>query len=226
MGALVSPYSHSSSTSGLPNDFINYALSKPNMWNTTPLELKDWWLTRQQAETTQRFETSNGLNNLTLTVNNSQSPNIALDVVLPLNASEISNLQILLNGEPSTNYRLTNNDLKIQAGQSSTVTILYQTPTTGSTAGSWVQSSLSDFESGTLSGLDAVTVPGQLTLAGQSVSQPTVLFTDTFNNSSYTTGLWSIRSGSWTVDNDYYNMVGSSDAVALTYTGNVSWTNT
>ena len=218
MGALVSPYSHSSSESGLPNQFINDVLAKPYMWNTTPLELRDWGLQRQQVSSTPQFKTTaNGVNNLTETLTGSGSPNTALEIVLPVNISQINSLQVLLNGAPTSNYRLTDSGLKVQAGVSSTVTVLYSTTTTDG----WTQTSQADFKSGTLNGLDADSVPDQLMLA--TTTAP--LFSDDFSDASLTNSQWTVSSGSWSVSDGYYNMLSTPGQLAQTYAGSSSWTN-
>ncbi len=224
MGALVSPYSHSSSSSGLYYTYLTYTLSKSYMWKATPSLLRDWSLNRQQIGLTQSFKsTADGLNNLTLVMSGSSSPNTAFDVRLPLAVTEVSNLQVLLNGIPTANYRLVNNNLlKVQAGMSTTITVLYSTAT--STEDSWTQTSQSDFLSGTLTNLDANTVPGQLTLALQAGGQETVLFSDDFSNASWTGSQWTVRSGSWSVSNGYYNMISYSDTLAAVHAGDSSWT--
>ncbi len=214
MGALVSPYCHSSSASGLPNQFLQDVLAKPYMWNTTPMGLRDWGIERQQVQSTEQYTlNADGVNNLTVTLTGSSSPNTALDIVLPVNESQIINLQVLIDGTPTTNYRFSNSDLKVQAGASSKVTVLYSI----GSSGSWTQTSQADFKTGTLTNLNAESLPGQLTLA-----QPS-LFSDDFSNASWTNSHWTVLSGNWTVNNGYYNMVGVSQQPIFTYTSGSSW---
>ena len=214
MGAIVSPYSNSSSESGLPKEFIQDALAKPYMWNTTPTELWNWGLQRKQVACTEQFQTSTtGVNNLTVTLAGSLSANTALEIVLPINVNAIDSLQVLLNGVPTSNYRLTDSGLKVQAGFSSQVTVLYSS---GASEG-WTQTSQTDFKFDNLTGLDADTVPGQLTLA-----PPTTVFSDNFSDASWTNSHWTVQSGSWTVNNGYYNLVGQPGVLSVAYAGN-SW---
>ena len=209
MGALVSPYCHSSSDSGLPNQFLQDVLAKPYMWNTTPMQLRDWGTQRQQVQWTPQFTQTNGVGNLTLTLTGSTSSDTALDIVLPVAGSQISGLQVFLDGIPTSNYRFTDSGLKVQAGTSAKVTVLYSLR--------WVQTSQSDFEAGTLTTLDAESVPGQVTLA------QTTLFSDDFSNASWTNSHWTVLSGSWTVNNGYYNMVGVPQQPIYTYASDSSW---
>ena len=219
MGALVSPYSHATSASGLQNQFIVDALAKPYMWNTTPSELRDWGTLREQVSYTQQFQTNaNGVSNLTMTLTGSASPNTALEVDFPVDPAKINFLQVLLNGIPTSNYRLTANGLKLQAGLSSTVTVLYS----DNTQSGWTQTSQADFKSGTLTGLDADRVPDQLSLA--TVAN-TTLFSDDFSNTTFTNSQWRVSSGSWSVSNGYYNMLSTPNVFAQTYVLNNSWTN-
>jgi hypothetical protein len=216
MGALVSPYSHASSDSWLPNQFLHDVLAKPYMWNTTPMELRDWGTQRLQIQSTELFKlNADGVNNLTVTLTGSSSPNSSLDVVLPVNDNQISSLQVLLDGTPTANYRLTDSGLKVQAGTSSKVTVLY----TVSTTKSWVQTSQADFKAGTLTGLDADSVPGQLTLA--STAAP--LYFDDFSDATLTNSQWTVTSGSWAVNDGYYSMSGAPGVFAETHTGSASW---
>ena len=209
MGALVSPYCHSSSDSGLPNQFLQDVLAKPYMWNTTPMQLRDWGTQRQQVQWTPQFTQANGVGNLTLTLTGSTSSDTALDIVLPVAGSQISGLQVFLDGIPTSNYRSIDNGIKVQAGTSAKVTVLYSLR--------WVQTSQSDFEAGTLTTLDAESVPGQVTLA------QTTLFSDDFSNALWTNSQWTVLSGSWTVNNGYYNMVGVPLQPFYTYVSDSSW---
>jgi hypothetical protein len=223
-GLLVSPYSHSSSESGMPLTFLTFCLSKPYMWNATPTLLRDWCQIRQQTTITPQFSlTSEGLYNLTLTVTGASSSDIALDVNLPVDLESVSSLQVLLNGAPSSGYRIFNETIKVQSGQSSTVTILYSTGS--ETTDTWVQTSQADFQAGTLNNLDVTSVPGQLSIAMSQTSQSTLLFSDDFSNSTWTSSQWTAYSGSWTVNNGLYNMAGTPNTVLLTYGGNASWSN-
>ncbi len=216
-GALVSPYSHSSSSSGIYNTYLTYALSKPFMWNTTPALLRDWSLARQQVALSQTFQSNaDGTNSLTITMTGSASSSTALDVTLPFNVDSVSNLQILLNGAPSTNYRTVNdNVLKIQAGVASTVTVLYST---AASEDSWTQTSQSDFQSGSLTALDASSVPGQLTLAQQTGGQGTTLFYDDFSDIPFTSSHWTVYAGTWGLPDGYCHMSGEPNGICSVYT--------
>jgi hypothetical protein len=215
LGALVSPYGHASSASGLPNQFLQAVLAKPYMWNADPMELRDWGLLRQQVHITQQF-TVNGVNSLTVTLTGSSSLNTAIDVILPLDSSQIDGLQVLLDGVPTGNYRQDGSKIKVQAGLHSTVTVLYSIDATSK----WIQTSQADFKSGTLTNLNAESVSGQLTLAQTS------LFIDDFSSTAYTSSHWAVRSGLWTVNNGYYTLTGQSGQVSITYTSGASaWTN-
>ena len=214
MGALISPYTHSSSASGLSNQFLQNVLAKPYMWNATAMELRGWGVERQQVQSTEQFKlNADGVNNLTVTLTGSSLPNTALDIVLPVNDIQIMNLQVLLDGTPTINYRLTDSGLKVQAGMSSKVTVLYSI----STASSWVQTSQADFKAGTLTNLNAESLPGQLTLAQTS------LFSDDFSNASWTDSHWTVLSGNWTINNGYYNVISQPQQTALTYIAGSSW---
>jgi hypothetical protein len=100
---------------------------------------------------------------------------------------------------PTSNYRVFNGTLKIQSEQSSTVTILYSTGSTDTYT--WVQTSLADFQAGALNNLDATSTPGQLSLTLSQTASSTMLFSDDFSNSSWTSSHWTAQSGSWGVSN-------------------------
>jgi hypothetical protein len=219
MGALISPYGHSSSESGLTHEFIVDALAKPNMWSTTPTELRQWALQRNQITSTEQLQTDNGISTITINLAGSNSADTAIEVTLPTEISKINSLQVLINDSPSSNYRLTDNGLKVQAGYASKVTVRYST---NIISAAWTQTTQADFKTGTLIGLDSDSAPGELTIA------PTVTtrFTDDFSSSSLTNSTWTIRSGNWTVNDGYYTIVGTPGQLssAFTYTGD-NWNN-
>lgn len=226
-GVLVSPYSHSSSSSGIYNTYITYALSKPYMWSTTPSQLRDWTISRQQIQKTQTFtSTADGQNSITISLAGSSSANNALDVKLPFDVSAVSNLQVLVNGNPTTNYRTVgSNVIKIQAGTASTVTVSYSTAASQQQQ-SWTQTSQADFQAGTITNLDATTTPGQLTLALQTAGgQGTTLFYDDFTDASFTSSHWTTKAGTYTVTGGYYHMAGAANSICSAYTTTSSWTN-
>lgn len=49
MGALVNLYGHTSSASGLMNEYMLYSLSKPRMWSTNAVGIVDWWALRAKV---------------------------------------------------------------------------------------------------------------------------------------------------------------------------------
>jgi hypothetical protein len=218
MGALVSIYSHSSSENGLPLKYIQYTLSKPNMWAATPAILRDWWLTRTQVTIDPQYQlTPDGMSTLTFTVSGSNSPDTSIDISL----ASITNLKIYLDGVVSTNYRSSNNGIKVQIGKASNVTLTYGGSSSG---GTFMQTSQSDFEAGLLNSLDSSSIPGQLTLARQSLP-PTSLFSDDFSNATWTNAHWTTRAGAWSVANGTYNVVGASNQYSIAYAGSTSWSN-
>jgi hypothetical protein len=151
------------------------------------------------------------------------SSETALDVNLPSNLDSVSSLQVLINGSPTVDYRIFNETIKVHANQASTVTVLYSTSSESTDA--WIQTSQADFQSGTLSNLDATSIPGQLSLSTTQTSQADVLFSDDFSNATWTNSHWTAHSGTWNVNNGLYNMIGAPNTVLLTYCGNISWTN-
>ena len=221
MGGLVSAYSHSSSATGATLEYIQYSLSKPNMWNTTPLSLLEWEKTKEKTTIAPNyFLNADGSNTLNIQMEDSNSADTSIDVYLPAQETGSSNIQILLDGVPTSNYRTVNNYLKVQVGMHSNVTITYNI---GSTS-SFTQSNQADFQSGTLNNLDAITTPGDLTLISQTTPPPT-LFSDNFDNSTWTQNHWTTQAGTWTTTNNTYNVAGESGQYAIAYAGNSSWTN-
>ncbi len=212
MGALVSPYSHSSSQTGLPQEFLQDVLAKPYMWNTNPTALWNWGLERQQVSSTPYFQSSiSGVNNLTVTLSGSISPDTTLDVVLPTPNSNIDFMEVLVNGAPTANYRLTSTGVKVQAGLSTTVSVIYATnPPEG-----WTQTTQADFKSGTQTNLDLDSEPGQISLA------KSVGFSDDFTDEAYTSSHWTEKAGSWTVSDGYYNLAGQTEQLLASYVGTI-----
>ncbi len=214
-GFLVSPYSHASSASGLTNEFLQAALAKPYMWNTNPLELWNWANQRKQASFTPYYQTSqDGINSIAVTIAGAISPDTCIEVVLPIDNSEVDSMEVLLNGAPTTNYRLTDSGVKVQAGLASTVSVIYASnPTVG-----WTQTTQADFKAGSLTNLNADAVPGQVTLDYSNI------FADEFDSPSYTASHWTVQGGTWTVSDGYYNLDGQSDRFSATYGGD-QWQN-
>jgi hypothetical protein len=94
----------------------------------------------------------------------------------------------------------------------------------GSSSGSFTQTSQADFQTGTLTNLDSTTTPGQLTLTLQT-TPPTTLYTDQFDNPTYTQNRWTTTAGTWTVSSGIYSVTSATNQYSLTYTGNSTWTN-
>jgi hypothetical protein len=84
----------------------------------------------------------------------------------------------------------------------------------------WTQTSKADFESGTLTNLDTSSIPGQVSLAAQTVGS--TLFYDYFNDSSWTSPRWTVHSGVW--DTGVYIQNDASVGYKFSYAGNSSWT--
>ncbi|MGE5555962.1 MAG: hypothetical protein ACM3UY_06855, partial [Methanocella sp.] len=190
IGALVGLYSHSSSQTGIPLEYIQYAKSKPNMWAATPMTLREWWLTRQQITVNPQYQRNpDGSSTLTLALNGTSSPDTAVEIQTP----QLGNVEVLLNGVPSSNYRTTSSGIKIQTGMSTNVTLIYSAG--GSSSGSFIQTSQADFQGGTLTNLDSTAVAGELRLARESGGVAT-LFSDDFENASWTSSHWTRRAGS------------------------------
>ncbi len=87
-------------------------------------------------------------------------------------------------------------------------------------SGSWVQTNQEDFKAGTITGLDADSVPGQIALA-PSIS----FFNDDFSNSSWTASHWTVHSGEWFVFSGTYGTQGLAGQYVNTYAGDQSWSN-
>jgi hypothetical protein len=49
------------------------------------------------------------------------------------------------------------------------------------------------------------------------------LFSDDFENASWTSSHWTRRAGSWVVSDGLYRMVGASGEYSVAYAGNASW---
>jgi len=224
MGAMVSIYGHVSSNGGIGEAYITYCKSKPNMWNATPLLIRDWWLQRNTVRINPLHQINpDGTHNLTITSTGSTSPDTTVEITFQVSSmSQIQALQVQLDGTPTTNYRTTATGalaIKVKAGLASKITITWRQPNL------WTQTSQVDFESGTLTNLDTSSGPGQVSLTAQSGGS--TLFYDYFNDSSRTSSQWTVQSGNWDtgvyIQND--TSTGAPNAgYRFSYAGNSSWT--
>jgi len=224
MGAMVSIYGHVSSNGGIGEAYITYCKSKPNMWNATPLLIRDWWLQRNTVRINPLHQINpDGTHNLTITSTGSTSPDTTVEITFQVSSmSQIQALQVQLDGTPTTNYRTTATGalaIKVKAGLASKITVTWRQPNL------WTQTSQVDFESGTLTNLDTSSGPGQVSLAAQSGGS--TLFYDYFNDSSRTSSQWTVQSGNW--DTGVYIQSDTSTGAPnggyrFSYAGNSSWT--
>jgi hypothetical protein len=221
LGALVSPYTHTSSSGGICYVYITQCLAKPYIWNATPIILYNWWKERQQVSINPIYQRySSWDHNITVTLSGSISPDIALDIIFP-SMSRFYDVKVQVDGVPSNDFREITGGIKVKVGLASKVTVTYK----AMTIESWTQTSREDFESGTLTDLDTSTVPGQVLLAIQSGGEPTVLLHDDFNDASWTNANWTVQSGNWKVENGLYIETSSSATCPLTYyKWGTSWT--
>ena len=214
LGALVSIYGHVSSNGGIGESYITYCKSKPNMWNATPLLIRDWWFQRQTANISPEYSPSS--KNLTVTITGATSSDLALELKFPIDLNRVLVTQVLVDGVPSTDYRVTGNGaIKLKVGTASKVTLVWKE------LHCWKQTSQADFESGTLTNLDTTSVPGQVSLVDESSA--TVLFSDTFDDPNWTDSNWMIHSGVWNVSSGEYIQSNTSLAYMISYAGNESW---
>jgi len=214
LGALVSIYGHVSSNGGIGESYITYCKSKPNMWNATPLLVRDWWFQRQTANISPEYSPSS--KNLTVTITGATSSDLALELKFPIDLNSVLITQVLVDGVPSTDYRVTGyGAIKLKVGTASKVTLAWKEMYC------WTQTSQADFESGTLTNLDTTSAPGQVSLVDAS-SAP-VLFSDTFGDPNWTDSNWIIHSGIWNVSAGEYIQSNTSLAYMISYAGNESW---
>jgi hypothetical protein len=55
LGTLINLYNHSSSASGLANDYLTYSMSKPRVWATNSVGVYDWWTVRSPVVVTPSY---------------------------------------------------------------------------------------------------------------------------------------------------------------------------
>jgi hypothetical protein len=218
LGALESAYNHVSSNGGIGEAFITYCQSKPNMWNATPLLIRDWWWQREPVQISPTHRVlADGTHNLTIALAGSTSSDTTVEIAFQAdNMNRILNLQVLVDGIPSTNYRTLGTGaiaIKVKTGLGSKVTVTWKQPD------AWTQTSQADFESGTRTNLDTSSVSGQVSLAGQSGGS--TLFCDYFNDSTWTSSQWTVHSGIWTTG--LYKQSGTESAYFWSYAGDSSW---
>ena len=218
IGGLINMYGHVSSDGGIEEQYIEYCLSKPKMWSATPTLIQNWWLQREAVQMSPSYQLlPDGTHRMTITLSGSSSPDTAVELLFQTGSmNQISGLQVQLDGVPSTDYRTSTTgqmSIKIKVGQSSNVTVTWKQ------ANIWTQTSQADFQSGTLTNLDATSVPGQLSLAQQSGGS--TLFSDDFNDPSWTASHWTVESGTWTTG--FYVQSDTGASYVWSYAGDISW---
>jgi hypothetical protein len=119
LGALINIYTHESSASGLPQEYVNYNLSKPRRWATNAIGVYDWWTHRSNVKVTPTYSMSGAVAVAEATVAGATDPETSVELVIPNWATgAVSTVQIFLNGAPAdpASYRLTTYGVKVKVG--------------------------------------------------------------------------------------------------------------
>ena len=230
LGALINLYGHSSSASGLQQEYITYSAAKPGIWATNAVDVYDWWVLRSGVVLTPSFSQSGETATASATIANATDPDTAIEMILPnWNTASTGEVQVLFNGAPAdpTSYRTTSYGLKVRVGATvSSVQVNYSTVlqtwtqsdwSGGPGQGAWVVSSR--YQSA--SGIDNSTA-GQIGLS--ITSGGNVLFADDFGTTAPAPlPPWISQIGSWTVSGGILQGSGSTNQYSNVYTSNV-WT--
>ena len=138
LDALINFYGHSSSTSGVQQEYINYSASKPGIWSTNAVGVYDWWTQRSSVTVVPSYNTADSISVASATINGATDPETAIEIVIPGWSDGFNvSMQVYLNGELSdpSNYHSTNNGVKIKVGNTmSQVEVHYTINTPTATA--------------------------------------------------------------------------------------------
>jgi uncharacterized repeat protein (TIGR01451 family) len=137
LGALVNLYGHSSSTSGVQWEYVNYSASRPRMWATNAVGVYDWWVSRSPVNVTPSYSKVDGTAITDASITGATDPETAIEMVVPhWDSGAISDLQVFLDGAPAdpADYRTTDYGVKVRVGTAVSGVEVRYTPLEG-----WVQ---------------------------------------------------------------------------------------
>ena len=185
LGALINLYMHSSSTSGVPYEYVSYNASKPHMWAANAVDVYDWWVLRTPVTVTPSYSHSGSTAIASATISGATDPETAVEIVIPYwETGAVSGLEVYLDGAPapSAAYRVTDYGVKVLVGNTVSDVEVHYTPLE-----SWIQTDWSGGEGQAIwadetqydsaTGIDNST-PGQLRL--NVVSGGDLLMSDDF----------------------------------------------
>ncbi len=126
LGALVNIYSHASSDSGLPSEYVSYCAAKPKIWPTNAAELYAWWWNRSGVQISPALTSSGSQSRITLAISGTGDPQTAVEVRIP--DSGFSGLEVLRDGVPASadQFRVDGQRVRVLAGaQARSVEVRY-----------------------------------------------------------------------------------------------------
>ncbi|MBN1873600.1 MAG: tandem-95 repeat protein [Anaerolineae bacterium] len=140
-GALINLYSHQSSASGNGNVYLTYVASKPSVWATNAVEVYDWWTLRSGVVITPSYTPLGNTGIAMAAVSGAVDPDTAIEMMIPHWDSEsVADLQVFLDGAlaDSTDYRVTDDGLKVRVGTSVSNVRVHYTSLAGWVQTDWV----------------------------------------------------------------------------------------
>jgi VCBS repeat-containing protein len=166
--------------------YVAYLSTKPNLWKTNALGMRDWFLKREPVHVTPGFTSSGGWSDATADITGATDAQTAIEVVLPgWSGATSQDVQVLLDGAPAPagTWRFVRDGVKVQVGSAVhhvdvrylPLTLFTQTNWSGH-AGQAVWADASRYGSAT--DIDD-THEGQAQLAASSGGAP--LYADDFN---------------------------------------------
>ncbi len=117
LGGLVNLYGH---TDVAP--YVEYLASKPNLWKTNAVGVRDWFVKREPVKVTPSFTRSGSTWAATATVTGSTDSQTAVELVIPSWTGTPTSVSVKLNGAtaPAGTWKTTTDGLKIKVGTSVT----------------------------------------------------------------------------------------------------------
>ncbi len=141
LGTLINLYNHSSSASGLANDYLNYTMSKPRVWATNAVGIYDWWTVRSDVVVTPSYRKVGETVIAEATISGATDPETAIELVIPYwEGGAIDDVQVFVDGalaDPAE-YRFINGGVKVKVGTTISQVAVHYTPLEGWVQTDWV----------------------------------------------------------------------------------------
>ncbi len=125
LGGVINVYGHPFgwNLDRLPS-FLDRAQSKGDVWFTDAPGIRDWWLLRDKVSVSSTASRAGDRVQSITTLTGATDPDTTIDVVPPgVDAVSIPDVQVTLDGVPSTAFKIAGSAFKIRVGRAATVVV-------------------------------------------------------------------------------------------------------